>query len=169
VLVGGIAMLQYVEGRNTEYIDLIMALSALKRMPEIAIEHQDADFARGRFQGLQIDLLLTRNQPFDRVRNRHSTTGRFQERALPVATVERLLLLKLYALPSLYRQGNYTRVGLYENDIATLMQAYGPDMSAILDELKPHLSIADMTEVSAIVAELRQRVERFNRRSGDNG
>ncbi|SRR6266446_9233071 len=31
VLVGGIALLQYVEGRNTEDIDLIMAVSALER------------------------------------------------------------------------------------------------------------------------------------------
>src|SRR6266545_3895724 len=33
VLVGGIALLQYVEGRNTEDIDLIMALSSLERFP----------------------------------------------------------------------------------------------------------------------------------------
>jgi hypothetical protein len=34
VLVGGIALLTYVEGRNTRDIDLIMALSSLERLPE---------------------------------------------------------------------------------------------------------------------------------------
>jgi hypothetical protein len=35
VLVDGIALLQYVEGRNTERFDLIMAVSALERLPEL--------------------------------------------------------------------------------------------------------------------------------------
>ena len=37
LLVGGIAMLHYVEGRNTEDIDLIVALSSLQELPEIDI------------------------------------------------------------------------------------------------------------------------------------
>ena len=31
VLVGGIALLQYIQGRNTEDIDLIVAVSSLKK------------------------------------------------------------------------------------------------------------------------------------------
>src|SRR5262245_56654971 len=61
LLVGGIALLKYVEGRNTEDIDLIMALSSLEKLPEIRIEKRDDDFVRGFFDGLQIDLLLTSN------------------------------------------------------------------------------------------------------------
>src|SRR5205807_2401128 len=53
VLVGGIALLQYVEGRNTEDIDLIMALSSLERLPELVVETRDDDFARGRFGDLK--------------------------------------------------------------------------------------------------------------------
>ena len=37
VLVGGIALLTYVEGRNTQDIDLIMALPSLTKLPEIKI------------------------------------------------------------------------------------------------------------------------------------
>ena len=48
VLVGGIALLQYVAGRNTEDIDLIVALSSLKALPEIALTQQDEYFAAGR-------------------------------------------------------------------------------------------------------------------------
>jgi hypothetical protein len=37
VLVGGIALLQYIEGRNTEDLDLIMALQSVQRVPELEI------------------------------------------------------------------------------------------------------------------------------------
>lgn len=38
VLVGGIALLQYVQGRNTEDIDLILNVTALQKLPEITIQ-----------------------------------------------------------------------------------------------------------------------------------
>ena len=112
VLVGGIALLKYVEGRNTEDIDLIMALSSLKQLPELDIETRDKDFARGHFRDLKVDVLLTSNPLFDEVRKRYTTMQRFVEQEILCATVEGLVLLKLYALPSLYREGNFTRVGL---------------------------------------------------------
>ena len=56
VLVGGIALLQYAEGRNTEDIDLIMAVSALERLPELRVETRDVDFARGKFGDLRVDF-----------------------------------------------------------------------------------------------------------------
>ena len=49
VLVGGIALLTYVEGRNTQDIDLIMTLPSLTKLPEIKLESQDIYFARGKF------------------------------------------------------------------------------------------------------------------------
>src|SRR3954462_2664051 len=55
LLVGGIALLQYVEGRNTEDIDLIMSLSSLERRPELRMVGREDDFARADFAGLQID------------------------------------------------------------------------------------------------------------------
>ncbi|MEI2693143.1 MAG: hypothetical protein V9H69_26850 [Anaerolineae bacterium] len=164
VLVGGIALLSYVEGRNTDDIDLIVAVSALAKLPEMAITSQDMYFARGQFQGLQIDFLLTSNPLFEQIRRRHTTAQRFDEREITTATVEGLLLLKLYALPSLYREGNFARVGLYENDVATLLYYYQPDQEAILSELAGHLSASDLAEVRGILAEIIQRIQRF----GDN-
>lgn len=164
VLVGGIALLSYVEGRNTDDIDLIVAVSALAKLPEMAITSQDMYFARGQFQGLQIDFLLTSNPLFQQIRRRHTTAQRFDEREITTATVEGLLLLKLYALPSLYREGNFARVGLYENDVATLLYYYQPDQEAILSELAGHLSASDLAEVRGILAEIIQRIQRF----GDN-
>jgi hypothetical protein len=165
VLVGGIAMLQYVEGRNTEDIDLIMAVSALERLSELQLESRDVDFARSRFDDLKVDVLLTSNPLFDKVRKSYTTSKRFVEQDIPCATVEGLILLKLYALPSLYRQGNFTRVGLYENDIATLMYAHKPSSQPLLEELRFHLGDSDMKQVQQIAGEIQQRISRFEERS----
>lgn len=165
VLVGGIALLQYVEGRNTEYIDLIMAVSALERLPELQVETREDDFARGKFGGLKVDVLLTSNPLFEDVRKRFTTMQRFVERDIPCATVEGLVLLKLYALPSLYRQGNFTRVGLYENDVATLLQAHNPPLAPLLEELSRYLNESDIAAIKQIVTEIQQRISRFEERS----
>lgn len=164
LLVGGIAILKYVEGRNTEDIDLIMALSSLEKLPELRVEDRDDDFARASFDGLRVDLLLTSNPLFEEVRQRYATTQRFTEQDIPCATVEGLLLLKLYALPSLYRQGNFARVALYEGDISTLMHDYRPPIEPLLEELQPHLSPTDLAAVRRITAEIQERIERFDQR-----
>jgi hypothetical protein len=166
LLVGGIALLQYVEGRNTEDIDLIMAVSSLKKMPEIEVSHQETNFARGKFGELQIDILLTRNRLFEQVRRHYATVQHFVEQDIPCASVEGLLLLKLYALPSLYRQGNFARVGVYENDIATLIYSYRPDLEALFAQLAAHLSDTDLAATREIVAEIEQRIERFGKGFG---
>ncbi|MEP6819442.1 MAG: hypothetical protein ABJA18_07890 [bacterium] len=165
VLVGGIAMLQYVEGRNTEDVDLIMALSALEQLPELKVDTRDADFARGKFGDLKVDVLLTSNPLFDEVRQRYTSVQRFVEQDIPCATVEGLILLRLYALPALYRQGNFTRVGLYENDVATLMHAHNPPVESLLNELTSYLNESDMTQVKQIIGEIQQRISRFEERS----
>src|SRR4051812_33415542 len=79
VLVGGVAMLQYVEGRNTADIDLIMALPSLRMLPELQITHQEAEFACGLFSDLHIDVSLARNHLFDKVRRKYATVQRFAE------------------------------------------------------------------------------------------
>jgi hypothetical protein len=161
VLVGGIALLQYVEGRNTQDIDLILATQALKALPEVQIVEQNVYFARGQFETLRIDFLLTEHPLFKKVQQTYTTQQPFEDVVIPCATVEGLLLLKLYALPSLYRQGDFARVGVYENDIATLMHYYTPSMSALLAELKAYLNDTDWQEVGHIVEDIEQRLVRF--------
>lgn len=167
LLAGGIALLQYVEGRKSEALDLLLATSSLARLPEVRIDEQDEDFARGRFEGLKLDFLLTENPFFAEVRKRHATRRRFAEREIPCATVEGLLVLKLYALPSLYRQGNFARVGLYENDVATLLQQYRPAIEPLFTELDAHVSSTDLAALRKIVAEIERRIERFEESRGD--
>ncbi len=74
---------------------------------------------------------------------------------------ERLVLLKLQALPALYRQGNFARVAYCENDVQTLMQQYGIDPDPLLAELKDHLSSTDLEALRKITDEMRQRIARF--------
>lgn len=166
VLVGGIALLTYVEGRNTQDIDLIMAAPSLQKIPEIKITNQDMYFMRGQFGELQIDVLLTSNPLFDKVAKKYSTEKQFLDRKIRCATVEGLLLLKLFALPSLYRQGSFERVGLYENDIASLTYTFSPEMEPLFAELSKHLNPDDLTETRKIVADVEARIRRFRKANG---
>jgi len=161
VLVGGIALLHYVEGRNTQDIDLLMALSSLKKLPELNISSQDVYFVHANFGELQIDVLLTQNPLFKKVHSKYSQVESFLDRNIPLVTVEGLLLLKLYALPSLYRQGNFARVGIYENDVATLMHYYQPNIPAILSELSNYVNQSDQEEIESIVKDIQNRIYRF--------
>lgn len=169
VLVGGIALLQYIEGRNTEDIDLILNMTALRTLPEIDITSKSEYFARGTYQGLQIDFLLTKNPLFAYVQKHHTIPQPFFERTITSATVRGLLLLKLYALPSLYRQGDFARVGLYENDVATLMFYHSPDMREISVELAPFVSGQDLAAIQDSILDLAQRIARFQRSDGSHG
>ncbi|EFO80793.1 hypothetical protein OSCT_1317 [Oscillochloris trichoides DG-6] len=159
-LVGGIAMLQYVQGRNTEDIDIILNTTALKKLPEITIKSKYPFFARGVYHDLQIDFLLTKNPLFAKVQKTYTIQQPFFEHTISSATVEGLILLKLYELPSLYRQGNFTRVGLYENDVATLMFYHRPAIHQLVDELRPYLSEQDMAAIEEIVGDLERRIQR---------
>ncbi|MBI5839720.1 MAG: hypothetical protein HZB19_06430 [Chloroflexi bacterium] len=161
VLVGGIALLTYVEGRNTQDIDLIMAQPSLAKLPEIEIESQDMYFARGKFGELQIDILLTKNPLFAKVEENYTTNKQFMDRKIRCAAVDGLILLKLFALPSLYRHEGFERVGIYENDIATLMYAFNPKMEPLFAELEKHLNETDMAEARRIIADIETRIQRF--------
>lgn len=163
VLVGGIALLTYVEGRNTQDIDLIMASPSLAKIPEIEISSQDMYFARGSFGGLQIDVLLAKNPFFDRVAKKYSTVKKFMDRDIRCATVEGLILLKLFVLPSLYRQDSFERVGIYENDLGSLMYTFQPRMEPLLKELGGYLNETDMAEARQIVPDIETRIRKFRK------
>ncbi len=160
-LVGGIALLRYVEGRNTQDLDLLMPLPALEKLPELEILSQDVYFIRANYAGLQIDVLLTQNPVFELVYRNHAEVQHFLDRDVPVATVMGLLLLKLYALPSLYRQGNFARVGLYENDVATLLHYYPVDVQELLAALSGYVSESDLMGIKDILTDVQGRIARF--------
>jgi hypothetical protein len=163
VLVGGIALLHYVEGRNTQDVDLLMASPALKQLPELEIMDQDSSFVHATYGELQIDILLSENPLFQIVHREYVEVQAFLDQKIPLATVPGLVLMKLYALPSLYRQGNFAKVGIYENDIATLMYYYQPDLMKIKEDLSSVLSESDFVEINTILGDIEKRVQRFKR------
>ncbi|MEZ2280035.1 MAG: hypothetical protein ACBR12_24330 [Microcoleus sp.] len=162
LLVGGVALLSYIEGRNTQDIDLILSLEDLATLPEIAVTEENRDFARGVYETVQIDLLLTRNSLFELVRNSCVANREFGGRTVRCVTVEGLVLLKLFALPSLYRQGNFSRVSIYENDITLLLLNYSVELDPILQELTRHLIPTDMQEIRGMVSDIQSRIQRFS-------
>jgi hypothetical protein len=164
LMVGGIAMLAYVEGRNTQDIDLIVSQHDLAKLPEIRLEDQNPEFARGWLGDLQIDFLFAESSLFEKVRRNFATTKQFAERDVPCATVEGLLLLKLYAMPSVYRQGRFAKVRTYEKDVADLIERYHPSMDLLLSELAEHMLASDVDEVRKIVTEIEDRIARQSTR-----
>ncbi|MDZ4658863.1 MAG: hypothetical protein SH868_14905 [Bythopirellula sp.] len=167
VLVGGIAMLVYVEGRNTQDIDLIVARKDLAKLPEIRIEEENPEFARGWLEDLRVDFLFPRNKLFERVRKDFSLNKPFAGRDIPCATVEGLLLLKLFALPSLYRQARFDRVRTYQKDIADLVAGYHPATAPLLKELSLHVLPSDLDEIKKIVNQIEQEIVESQQRFRD--
>jgi hypothetical protein len=166
VLVGGIAMLAYIEGRNTQDIDLIVAEDDLAKLPEIRIEDRNADFARGWYGDLRVDFLFTRGKLFDTVRRNYVTTKPFAERKVKCATVEGLLLMKLFALPDKYRRAHFDRVRLYEKDTADLIEKFRPTLPPLFMELAKHMLPSDVDEIRKIVADIEERIARQSQRFG---
>jgi len=166
VLVGGIAMRVHAPGRNTQDIDLIVPAEAFDRVPEIRVVDRNASFARAEFGHLQIDFPISDHTLFEIIRSQHARRERFVEREIVCATVEGLLLLKLFVLPSLYRQGKFSRVEDYEHDVAVLLREHSPDLGPIFAELASHLSESDLTEVRAVMAGIEQRIVESQGRFG---
>jgi len=168
LLVDGVALLSYIDGRNTQDVDFILSPQSLKQLPELIITEENRDFARAAFSQLQVDVLLTQNPLFEWVLRAYTTEQRFGDRLIRCATVEGLILLKLYALPSLYRQGQFDKVNIYESDITLLLLRYSVDMAALLALLKAYVIETDWLEIRQIaqdiqaqIARLRQRQEMF--------
>ncbi|MGF1518662.1 MAG: hypothetical protein ACFCVB_12770 [Nodosilinea sp.] len=161
LLVGGIAMLSYVEGRNTQDIDFILSKQALDNLPELAVIEENRDFIRGNVGSLQVDVLLTQNKLFELINQQYAVEKRLGNRMIRCATVEGLLILKFYALPSLYRQGDFGRVSLYENDITQLLLKYSVELEKIFSVLNTHLLRSDVQAIQETARDIQSRIQRF--------
>lgn len=165
LLVGGIAMRVHVEGRNTQDIDLIMRRSDLASLEQLIIADESRNFIRADYYGLQVDLLLTQNPLFKQVETQYKTQIQWGTQTIPCATPQGLVILKLYALPSLYRQGQFDRAALYETDILQLAYNYKINLEPAIRIVDPHLIETDRAEIRNIAADIERRIDRM-RRSG---
>lgn len=160
VLVGGLAVLQYVDGRNTRDIDLIIALEDLDRLPGFLLEEQNEWFATGTSGLLRVDLLFTANPLFAHVMESHSEERTFLDARLRCATPQGIILLKLFALPSLYRQGNIDRAALYETDILQLLHHHPAASETLLNTLAPHMIPSDINALRKVLKDIESRLKR---------
>lgn len=166
LLVGGLAMLTHVKGRNTRDVDLLMSAAALDRIPEIVLEDKSEFLARGKFKSVLVDVLLTRNPLFKTVTEKFSTTHPSAELQIPAVTVEGMIVLKLYAMPSLFRQFDMDRAAVYENDITLLMARHSPAIEPLLALATKDMEPGDQMELQRITAECRERARLLRQRAG---
>ncbi|MGD1083715.1 MAG: hypothetical protein ABSA47_03080 [Verrucomicrobiota bacterium] len=166
LLVGGMAMLTYVCGRNTRDVDLLMSDAALRQIPELVLEEKNDFFARAVFRSVQVDLLLTQNPLFKIVAEKFATKHRFAELDIPTATVEGLVVLKLYALPSLYRQMDLDRAALYETDLTMLIARHSLALEPLAALVEQYVELGDKKELQKIISECRERANLLRNRAG---
>ena len=163
VLVGGIALLQHVRGRNTEDIDLIISAPRLGDIPELKIRERTEMFAHCQFSDLRVDVLFAEHPLFELVAKKFTVPLDYQVGRLPTASIDGLILLKLFALPSLYRQFDYDRIAIYEADVTQLLSRSSREDSFFLDLLAPHLLESDRLELARILSDIRDRLRRMKR------
>jgi hypothetical protein len=164
LLVGGVALLSYVDGRNTQDIDLILSQKDLSTIPELTIADKNQNFVRANFDNLQVDILLTQNLLFKYIAKNCTTSRQFGDLNIRCVTVDGLLILKLYALPSLYRQNKFDRASIYENDILLLLLKYPIELEPIWKLLQKHLLPTDIFEIQEITSDIQKRIKRFQNR-----
>ena len=166
LLVGGLAMLTYVNGRNTRDVDLLMSAATLRKIPELVIVEESEYFARAAFRSVQVDVLLTKNPLFKQVAKKFATRHRFAELSVPAVTVEGLIVLKLYALPSLNRQFALDRAALYETDITLLIAQHTPKLEPLIALVDQQMKPGDQKELQTILAECKARATLLRQRAG---
>lgn len=166
LLVGGLAMLTYVKGRNTKDVDLLLSLEASHQIPGLEIRERRDFFARARFRSVQVDLLFTFNPLFKTVAEKYATVHPFAELSVPAATVEGLIVLKLYALPSLYRQFQMDRAALHENDITMLIANHSPMLEPLIALATHDMEPGDQAELGKIISECTERAKLLRQRAG---
>jgi hypothetical protein len=138
---------------------------ALRRRDDLAaiLREMNEWFGTGDCGPLRVDLLFTANPLFADVAKKHSQPRTFLDTTLHCATPEGIILLKLFALPSLYRQGSITRADLYETDILQLLRLDPVTDDTLLAQLQPHVSDTDLNALAGVLSDIRSRLSGQNR------
>jgi hypothetical protein len=163
LLVGAMAMLQHLDGRPTRDIDLIIALADMERLPGFRLEERNEWFATGTVGPVRVDLLFTENPLFAEVLAEHAETKVLLDVPIRCATPLGIMLLKLFALPPLYRQRNVRRAAIYETDILQLQTLQYHPPGQLLEPLRNHLSASDLNALRDVLSEIQERIGRSDR------
>ncbi|MEL6554897.1 MAG: hypothetical protein AAFQ63_15745, partial [Cyanobacteria bacterium J06621_11] len=153
-LVGGVALMVTTdEARPTEDFDFICDAKQLDKLPDIEVISSDRNFARYQWHGITIDALLTSNKVFKTVVENYSAHYEIGGKQISSISADGLFLLKIYALPSLYRQGQLARADIYEADLVRLLRR-NPQINeaALLNYLGTLLEKSQVSELTTIVS-----------------
>lgn len=99
------------------------------------------------------------NALFNEVLTNHAESRTLLGTPIQCATPRGIILLKLFALPSLYRQGNIDRAATYETDILRLLLHQPADAESLLLPLHPHMTQSDINALRNILADIQHRIE----------
>jgi hypothetical protein len=88
VIVGCIALLQHVPGRNTSVLDLIVSLTTLQKIPEFVVNEETSLFATGRFHDLRVDILKIEHAFFAMIRRLYSRSMPYDVGSLPTIAID---------------------------------------------------------------------------------
>ena len=147
--------------RTTAYYDYIIAKDDIETVEELQKESSDRNFGRYLYQGTRIDALYRDNPIFDYVMTNCLDSAVIEGRKITRATPESIILLKLYALPSLYQQGQHRRAMTYENDISgLLMQVTDINAERIFKVLVGELLPSQIDELDNILKDCQLRAQR---------
>ncbi len=163
VIVGGIALLSYVQDRNTQDLDLIVSKDDFRKISaSLKVVESDDSFANCEtFDGLKVDFLFTDNQIFNYVKKAFSQERTYREGSFFIATVEGLVLMKLYAWADLQFNGRLfndkyllTKSLRYKNDIEVLLLNYEINLTPLKKILKKNLEASKYELVEDLINQL---------------
>lgn len=65
----------------------------------------------------------------------------------------------------MYRQGNFNKISIYENDITQLLLSYSVDLSKLMNVLAEYVLASDLKELRVTASDIQSRIQRFRSQS----
>ncbi len=147
--------------RPTNDFDFIISKRDIDQLPELIKESSDRNFGRYSYEGTRIDALYRGNPIFEYVMSHCLDSALIDGKNIVRASPEDIILLKLYALPSLYQQGQQRKAMTYENDISgLLMQPENINFDGLLKVLSGELLASQINKLRNIVEDCQRRANR---------
>ncbi|NJM99764.1 MAG: hypothetical protein HC800_23835 [Phormidesmis sp. RL_2_1] len=161
-LVGGVAMMAIApNARATDDYDFIGQRSDFESISELSKVSSDQNFGRYRHNTTIVDTLFVENPVFAHALDAYQADCTIAGKTVRSLSPSGIALLKLYALPSLYLQGQHIRVAAYEQDLEVLFIVDSRiNEDALLKFLGKHLVQSQIVELNNTCEDIRRKLSR---------
>jgi len=161
-LVDEVAMMAIApEAHPTDDYDFIGCRSDFEKISELSPVSADKNFGRYRHNETIVDTLFVENPVFAYAIQQFQTDCLIGGKKVRSLSPSGIALLKLYALPSLYIQGQRIRVATYEQDLEVLFIVDSEiDEDALLQFLSKHLLESQVLELKNTCEDIRRKLAR---------